>query len=359
MQALKRYESLHYDSISKEAPVDVFQKAGTDSKYKYVYAHVGSSGLGNRLLNIISSFVLALITDRVLVVYSPHYDLQKVFCEPFPNSSWILPHEVKVPGGKMVDQYGLTLETTDFKTLDTQIIQMRDVEQYFMTQLFVNKHLIGRLNELFPGRNVGTVISKYLLHPVNEIWADILHTFEHRDSNILTVGLQVRHPAVSATAMLTCLPPLPQTAHIFIASLGNLVQEVKNAYPTWNVTQRFVEGGERHDLTQVKTALHDIFLLSMCDKVVISVRSTFGYMIMALKGSLCPIYGNSLHDSGVNKETCSWPNSHEICHHGGFAIMKQLNDSGAINYNPNVPPAIYTGPCVDISSGIRLNTARD
>jgi hypothetical protein len=38
--------------------------------------------------------------------------------------------------------------------------------------------------------------------------------------------------------------------------------------------------------------------------VVISVRSTFGYVVMALKGSLCPIAGNNLHDSGTDKVRC-------------------------------------------------------
>ena len=69
---------MHKDSTKTKNPEDVFQKAGTHSKYKYVYAYMGSSGLGNRLLNLVSSFLLALITNRVLVIYSPDYDLREV-----------------------------------------------------------------------------------------------------------------------------------------------------------------------------------------------------------------------------------------------------------------------------------------
>ena len=77
-QALKDYEIMHRNSTSTENPEDVFQKAGTHSKYKYVYAYMGSSGFGNRLLNLVSSFLLALITNRVLVIYSPDYDIREV-----------------------------------------------------------------------------------------------------------------------------------------------------------------------------------------------------------------------------------------------------------------------------------------
>jgi hypothetical protein len=69
---------MHKDSTKTKNPEDVFQKAGTHSKYKYVYAYMGSSGFGNRLLNLVSSFLLALITNRVLVIYSPDYDIREV-----------------------------------------------------------------------------------------------------------------------------------------------------------------------------------------------------------------------------------------------------------------------------------------
>ena len=59
------------------------------------------------------------------------------------------------------------------------------------------------------------------------------------------------------------------------------------------------------------------------------------------------------------QDTCSWPNSHEICNHVGYVAMKQMNDSGRIHYHEDSYPAIYTGPCVDYKSGIRLNTGRE
>ena len=61
----------------------------------------------------------------------------------------------------------------------------------------------------------------------------------------------------------------------------------------------------------------------------------------------------------MGKDACSWPNSHEICNHVGYVALKHMNDSGEINYREDTYPAIYTGPCVDYKTGIRLNTARD
>ena len=168
----------------------------------------------------------------------------------------------------------------------------------------------------------------------------------------------MRHPVQNAVLTLKCLPPLPSNTHIFVASLGYQVDNLKNHNSDWKVTQKYAEGGEKHNKEQVYTAVHDIFLLSMCDKTVISVRSTFGYLIMALKGSLCPIAGNNLHDSGSDKDECSWPNSHEICNHVGYASMMQMNTSGQIYYRGDIHPAILTDPCVDYMSGVRLNTAR-
>ena len=359
LKALKRYEQMHSDSTSTDEPMQVFEKSGTNSKYKYVYAHAGASGLGNRMLGIVSAFLLALLTDRVLIVYSPQYDFNKLLCDPFPHSKWILPREVKVPGGKMIDWTSFTLGLTNFYTIDEQIIQIKDAENYFLAELFWNKHLMDKLNQLFPSRNVGTVLFRYLIHPSNEVWAYVLQSFGGRHKDALTIGLQIRDPMRSAVAALKCLPPLPDNTHVFIASLGSLIEEVKTLHPSWQVTQRFADGAQRYDIEQMVTALHDIFLLSMCDKVVISVRSTFGYLIMALKGSVCPIAGNDVHDHGANKDACSFPNDHEVCHHPGYIHMKRLNDSGKITYRDDLYPAAFTGPCVDFTSGIRLNTARD
>ena len=191
---MKDYEKMHMESTHREDPVKAFERPHVkgDVKSKYVYVYAGSSGLGNRLLSILSAFLLSLLTNRVLIIYSPHYDFSEIFCTPFPNSTWVLPHEVNIPGGKTIGKYSVTNAVTDFSTVDAEIIHIQDAEQYYLTDFFLNKHFIDRLQQLFPGRNVGTVLLKYLIHPTNNLWADIVKTFQERDKDALTVGIQVQ-----------------------------------------------------------------------------------------------------------------------------------------------------------------------
>lgn len=64
-------------------------QADIDDECKYV-VWVASCGLGNRLLTMVGSFLYALLTDRVLLINQGR-DMADLFCEPIPDSSWILP----------------------------------------------------------------------------------------------------------------------------------------------------------------------------------------------------------------------------------------------------------------------------
>jgi xyloglucan fucosyltransferase len=47
-------------------------------------------GLGNRMLSLVSTFLYALLTGRVVLVHEPA-EMEGLFCEPFPGTSWLLP----------------------------------------------------------------------------------------------------------------------------------------------------------------------------------------------------------------------------------------------------------------------------
>ncbi|KAK7850129.1 galactoside 2-alpha-l-fucosyltransferase [Quercus suber] len=49
-----------------------------------------SSGLGNRILTLTSTFLYALLTNRALLV-DQGMDMADLFYEPFPEKSWFLP----------------------------------------------------------------------------------------------------------------------------------------------------------------------------------------------------------------------------------------------------------------------------
>lgn len=51
---------------------------------------ISFSGLGNKILTLASTFLYALLTNRVLLV-DRGVDMADLFCEPFPEMSWLLP----------------------------------------------------------------------------------------------------------------------------------------------------------------------------------------------------------------------------------------------------------------------------
>ncbi|KAL6909716.1 hypothetical protein ACP4OV_001375 [Aristida adscensionis] len=56
---------------------------------KYLVS-ISYSGLGNRILAAAAAFLYAMLTDRVLLV-DPGYNVADLFCEPFPDTSWLVP----------------------------------------------------------------------------------------------------------------------------------------------------------------------------------------------------------------------------------------------------------------------------
>ncbi|KAL6616414.1 hypothetical protein ACP70R_038684 [Stipagrostis hirtigluma subsp. patula] len=64
-------------------------KNAASPECKYLVS-VSYRGLGNRLLAAAAAFLYAMLTDRVLLV-DPASATDELFCEPFPNTTWLLP----------------------------------------------------------------------------------------------------------------------------------------------------------------------------------------------------------------------------------------------------------------------------
>ncbi|KAJ3700229.1 hypothetical protein LUZ61_003934 [Rhynchospora tenuis] len=52
-------------------------------------------GLGNRILTLVSTFLYAILTNRVMLIQATD-DMVDLFCEPFPDTSWILPPDFPI-----------------------------------------------------------------------------------------------------------------------------------------------------------------------------------------------------------------------------------------------------------------------
>uniref|UniRef100_A0A0D9WN69 Fucosyltransferase n=1 Tax=Leersia perrieri TaxID=77586 RepID=A0A0D9WN69_9ORYZ len=195
-------------------------------------------GLGNRMLATASAFLYAMLTDRVLLV-DPSNEMDELFCEPFPDTTWVLPpgfpltnytdfsvrtaesygnmlknNVIKIDAGGVPTSthqqlpvfayvhldHDYTVHDKYFFCDDDQRV-LRDIQWlvmrtdcYIVPGLFLLTGFRDELDMLFPERvTVFHHLARYLFHPNNHIWGLITRYY---DAYLATarqrVGIQVR-----------------------------------------------------------------------------------------------------------------------------------------------------------------------
>ena len=228
----------------------------------------------------------------------------------------------------------------NWQSMKEPIWIMHEVEQYYLPYLFTVPEFQDKLQQWFPSRNVATVITRYLLHPSNEIWEDILDSFGRKNLLDYAVGLQIRWHGMSIDSALKCFDHQlgDEGTHFFLASLySNLKDDLHARNPRWELTQKYQEGHEEHVDGQTHHALHDMWLMSMTDETVVSAHSTFGYLAMAIKGETCKML------SETAPFPCYYPASHEPCFHLATRLIKEKD----------VKPDLLI-ECEDFKGGLKL-----
>ncbi|XP_010523471.1 PREDICTED: galactoside 2-alpha-L-fucosyltransferase-like [Tarenaya hassleriana] len=189
------------------------------------------AGLGNRILSLASVFLYALLTDRVLLVERGP-DLDDLFCEPFPGTSWLLPLDFPMRGefhmlnqqssnsyGNMpknqtsnsstegvpsqmylhlVHDYG-DRDKMFFCEGDEALIQripwlVIKSDQYFIPSLWMIPGFQHELTKLFPQKDtVFHHLGRYLFHPTDQVWGLVTRFYQtHLSTAEERVGIQVR-----------------------------------------------------------------------------------------------------------------------------------------------------------------------
>lgn len=166
-------------------------------------------GLGNRMLSLVSTFLYALLTGRVVLLREPA-EMDGLYCEPFPGTSWRLPAdfpykdkafwsncpesyatmlESKVIGYDGVDASALpayvylhlenmnlriqnhTFCEEDHRALDSFNWIVLRSDSYFAVPLFLVPTYQEELERMFPAKGaVFNHLGRYLLHPGNRAW---------------------------------------------------------------------------------------------------------------------------------------------------------------------------------------------
>ncbi|CAI0548894.1 unnamed protein product [Linum tenue] len=285
---LRDYEDLHRRCGPLSDPTLNPQEFRTDDCKFVVYAP--SQGLGNRILGLSSTFLYALLTNRVLLVeFGP--DMEDLFCEPFPNSTWYLPEtfpfrfQLQSHRFRKAYSFGTLLQKEEEdqqkkeapallqiflqdKYNDYDKLFFRDENQgfvhrvpwlalvhdgYLIPCLFQMQSFRSELEKLFPDQEtVFHHLAKYLLSPSNEAWEHITGFYKaYLAKAEERIGFQIRvfepkkttFPAVMKQIM-SCTQKhriLPQSSEvplrngtsksIFVASLSRkYYEEIDSMY---------------------------------------------------------------------------------------------------------------------------------
>ncbi|KAJ9559092.1 hypothetical protein OSB04_013706 [Centaurea solstitialis] len=233
---LRRYEALHkrcgpYTESYNRTVANLRSGGKPDEASDCNYlVWVSFSGLGNRILTLSSAFLYALLTDRVLLV-DRGVDMADLFCEPFPEASWLLPLDFPITDrfkslnqespecfGNMVklSSNSSTLLSSSYVYLhlvhdyndhdklffcdqDQSFLQkvpwvIMKSDNYFIPSLFLMPTFEQELHSLFPEKEtVFHFLGRYLFFPTNPIWGLITRYYQaylaQADERI---GVQVR-----------------------------------------------------------------------------------------------------------------------------------------------------------------------
>ncbi|EEE57856.1 hypothetical protein OsJ_08492 [Oryza sativa Japonica Group] len=172
---------------------------------------VAYSGLGNRILTMASAFLYAILTRRVLLVDSDK-GTADLFCEPFPETSWLLPPKFPIKQFKNFsngspESYGNMLKNKairsnpaflylhmahDYSDYDKLFFcednqqYLRNIpwlilksDNYFVPSLFLIPAYQEELTRLFPQRDsVFHHLGRYLFHPSNVVWGMVTRYYD-------------------------------------------------------------------------------------------------------------------------------------------------------------------------------------
>ncbi|CAI0548916.1 unnamed protein product [Linum tenue] len=426
LSRLKEYEQRHkrcdpfsesFNRSSREQPEEK-EDVELDCRY-IVWTPV--NGLGNRMLSISSSFLYALLTNRVLLVdFGP--DMVDLFCEPFHNSTWFLPRDFtfkkllrreeeeeeqkkEMPYVASLLQLFLSYDNDDYDKLffksETQPLLEKvpwlvlRSDQYFAPYLFLMPCFRAELDRMFPDdkETVFHHLGRYLFSPSNQVWGHITGFYDaYLAKADRRIGLQIRVFSLDKTPaslilsqVINCIQEesriiiLPNatttsrnrttttTTAILVASLfGQFYTELNKMYKEWNEKAGATVVGvyrTNHEEIQVlgssshnMKALVDIYLLSMCDVLVTSPRSTFGYVAHGLAG-LTPwiLQSQDIEDEEqrVKEPACRRGVSKEPC----LQFHANYYDTNPDHREPGGPVPVIMD-CEDFQYGLKLVNRR-
>ncbi|KAJ1258558.1 hypothetical protein BS78_10G084700 [Paspalum vaginatum] len=348
-------------------------------------------GLGNRMLSMTSAFLYAMLTSRVLLVDRGYGNtLADLFCEPFPGTTWALPPDFPVKNFKQLDEdapesYGNVAVNRSGSVMGLRFVYVHldhsatpanrlvycddhreflhraqwvimRADQYIAPGLFLNPAYQEELDRMFPRKDsVFYILSRYLLHPTNDIWGMVTrfyHSYLSKADERLGIQIrvfdtdkplqQILDQILACTSQEHLLPgvvgtgggdPPPRLPTAGARSKAVLMTGLSSWYHD-NVREMYwrsasIDGevvsvhqpsheehqlwfASKHDMK----ALAEIYLLSLTDKIVTSGWSTFGYAGHGLGGLTPYVIFRPVLNGTVPSPPCTRAMSMEPCSFG-------------------------------------------
>lgn len=379
LAAIREYETYHAASAQAESftkglhkRVDGLQDIA--SRYLVFAVRSCADGLGNRVLPLVSSYLLAMLTQRILLVDFDDYPVDDILCNPLGNSSWTFPRDAKWPKIRSANRRGGLLSVSELDgdqayKLATLAISDRsdasgigqlvcggDLQRtwrnvqivrvtsncYFAPVLFANPFYRQRLQALFPRGDVAHQLLRYLLLPTDQVHHRLQKSLAPMTKGHFN-GLQFRTFASRldmrlVDRALACIEEATAGAAedarmtLFLASLhADVLARHISDRTMWNVTFNYADGVQIPGKGQAANALHDVLLLANSRHLFVSPRSTLGYVATALRG------GNVLFipsaAQGIARAECQHESSSEPCFHKPLSILEEapcLNQGAAL-----------------------------
>eukprot|EP00257_Ricinus_communis_P008977 XP_002527238.2 galactoside 2-alpha-L-fucosyltransferase [Ricinus communis] len=236
LSKLQNYENLHKqcephsESYNRTIEVLNFRNISTAAGCNYI-VWKAEAGLGNRILTMVSAFLYALLTNKVLLVDHEN-DMADLFCEPFPYTSWLLPLDFPLKNdfrafnqshphtlGNMIKNnmvnasidlpashlyLFLASGVSSFDKLiycdDNQALLQKvpwlilKSDEYFVPSFFLMPSFQEELEKMFPDKeSVFHHLGRYLFHPSNKAWGLITRFYRsYLEKAEERIGMQIR-----------------------------------------------------------------------------------------------------------------------------------------------------------------------
>lgn len=232
---LRKYEEIHRKcgpntrAYKKDMEIIANSKNNNGSSCalttcKYII-WVPANGLGNQIISMASSFLYALLTNRVMLVKFEQ-DKEGLFCEPFLNSTWLLSKNSPFWNAENVESYQRFIDMELSNTLNEDLplamhVDLRyspsnderffhcdhsqflltkipllflEAGQYFVPSFFMTPVFQKELNQMFPEiTSIFHHLVRYLFQPSNKAWKLITSFYQqHLAKANQIIGLQIR-----------------------------------------------------------------------------------------------------------------------------------------------------------------------